>query len=85
MLNESLYINLYLSNDCVCVVGNADATPIFIGLVSEAKKNYEVTQFFIKVAYQQSNAINMAIKANISTDQGIIVPFPYISNFSFND
>lgn len=27
----------------------------------------------------------MAIRQNISTDQGIIVPFQYISNFSFND
>jgi hypothetical protein len=34
-------------------------------IVAPGYKNYSTTSFFIKVAYQQSNAINMSIKQAI--------------------
>jgi hypothetical protein len=79
MLNESLYINLYLNNACVAALTTG------AGAITTAAKDYTTTAFFIKVAYQQSNPINMSIKAAINAPEGLIIPFPYISNFSFND
>lgn len=80
MLNESLYVNLYLNNACLGVVVAATGA-----IVAPGYKNFQTTSFFIKVAYQQSNAINMAIKQNIFWEQGLNIAFPYVSNFSYND
>jgi hypothetical protein len=80
LLNESLYLNLYLNNACVGVVVEASGN-----IVAPGYKNFTTTSFFIKVAYQQSNAINMSIKQAIQAPEGLNIPFPYVSNFSFND
>jgi hypothetical protein len=77
MLNEVLYITIYLNNNCICSVVSADGT-------APTAIDYTVSTMFLKVAYQNNPAINMAIKNNIMTD-GLIIPFNYISNLSFND
>lgn len=79
IFNEWIYVNLYLNNSCVCVVTSAT------GVVVNATKNFTTSQVFLKIPYQQNASINAAIKANIMSDQGLVIPFPYINNFSFND
>ncbi len=79
ILSDSLYVNLYLNNACVGIFVTAS------GVLGTAAKDYTTTQVFIKVAYQQNYEINNSIRAMVSTEQGLIIPFEYIWNFSYLD
>ncbi len=78
MLSESLYVNLYLNNNCCA--NTVAASNNFL-----AFKDYTTTWMSIKVAYQQNDSINNSIRQMTQTEQGLIIPFEYISNFSYID
>lgn len=76
-MNETIFINLYLNNNFVYTVTTAAST-------FQSFNNINVSNIFLKVGYQNNPNINNAIRNNI-INEGLTIPFEYVTNISFND